>query len=98
MKECEECKEKLGIFEGYYHSALGKNNFLCSSCFDKVSLRVEKWSEFVLSNSFNNEASKNNLQLNWNNVLKGFNQIQRMTGNALNQMQKMVDEVLNQKI
>ncbi len=48
---------KLGMFEGYCHPVMGKNNLLCSSCYDKISLSVEKWREFVLSNSFNNETA-----------------------------------------
>jgi hypothetical protein len=58
MKDCKECGKKLGIFGGYIHPTLGKNYLLCNRCFDQVSDSVEKWKEFVLSNSFNNNASK----------------------------------------
>ena len=53
MKECEECGKKLGILKGYHHPTMGKKYYLCSKCWDHVSYSVEKWKEFVISNSFN---------------------------------------------
>ncbi|UCD13067.1 MAG: hypothetical protein JSW60_05765 [Thermoplasmatales archaeon] len=81
MVECEECGTKLGILEGYRHPTMGKKHLLCSPCFDQVSESVEKWGEFVLSNSFNMGASKSNSQQDWENMLTSFNQIQNMFDN-----------------
>ena len=53
MKECEECGKNLGILKGYFHPTMGKKHYLCSKCWDHVSYSVEKWKEFVISNSFN---------------------------------------------
>jgi hypothetical protein len=47
MKECMECGRNLGIMEGYRHPTLGKDNLLCSHCFDTVFEDVEKYREFV---------------------------------------------------
>ena len=59
MKKCIECGKKLGIIEGYQHPTMGKNHLLCSSCFDSVSLSVERWSEVILPyvGFFNKETS-----------------------------------------
>ena len=59
MKFCEECGKKLGYFEGYYHPALGKEYFLCRSCFDVIYKSVEEWRKFVISNSFDNNGISN---------------------------------------
>jgi hypothetical protein len=48
MKECVECGKKLGIIESYRHPTMGRDNLLCSDCFDTVSISVEKWSKFIL--------------------------------------------------
>ena len=53
MKECEECGKKLGIVEGYQHPTMGRKHLVCSNCFDQVSESVEKWAEFVKTNSIN---------------------------------------------
>ena len=82
MVECKECGTKLGILEGYRHPTMGKGHLLCSKCFDQVSESVEKWKEFVLSNSFNKSACKSNSQRDWKNMLTGFNQIQNMFNNV----------------
>jgi hypothetical protein len=47
MKECMECRKNLGIMEGYRHPTMGKDNLLCSKCFDTVFESVEKYREFV---------------------------------------------------
>ena len=47
MKECVECRKKLGIIEGYRHPTMGKEYLLCSNCFDTVFESVEKYKEFV---------------------------------------------------
>jgi hypothetical protein len=84
MTNCDECNKKLGIFEGYRHPTLGKKYFLCSPCYDQVSESVKKWGNFVVSNSFNTESSKNNLRLNWGMIATRFNQIERMNPNVFN--------------
>jgi hypothetical protein len=59
MKECMKCGKKLGIIEGYRHPTMGKDYLLCNSCFDTVSVSVEKWSEVVSQyvGFFNKESS-----------------------------------------
>ena len=47
MKECVECGKNLGIMEGYRHPTMGKDNLICSHCFDSVFKSVEKFREFV---------------------------------------------------
>lgn len=61
MKFCEECGKKLGFFESYRHPVMGKDYFLCSSCFDVIYKSVEKWRKFVISNSFNNGISNKDM-------------------------------------
>jgi hypothetical protein len=47
MKECVECGKNLGIIEGYRHPTMGKDDLLCSHCFDTVFVSVEKYREFI---------------------------------------------------
>jgi len=82
MTECEECGKKLGIVEGYQHPTLGKKYLLCSPCFDKVSDSVEKWKNFVLSNSFNNNSSKTKSKLNWKKIKTNFTKVRKIFDNA----------------
>jgi len=78
MVECKECGTKLGILKGYRHPTMGKKHLLCSPCFDQVSESVEKWREFVLSNSFNMNASKSNSHVDWKKITPSFTQIHNM--------------------
>jgi hypothetical protein len=59
MKGCMECGKNLGIMEGYYHPTMGKEYFLCSTCFDTVMDSVEKYREFITPyiGFFNKETS-----------------------------------------
>ena len=66
MVDCEECNKKLGILEGYRHPALGKRFLVCGKCFTKVYEDMERWRRFYLSNSFNAESSKIDIQEAWN--------------------------------
>ena len=75
MKKCEECGKKLGILGGYCHPTLGTSHILCSPCFNQVSESVEKWREFVLSNSFNMRPSKNDSQLYWKKIIPNITRI-----------------------
>ena len=54
--------KKLGILQGYNHPALGKRFLVCGNCFDKVKGDLEGWSKFCLSDSFNIESSKIDIQ------------------------------------
>jgi hypothetical protein len=47
MKACVECGKNLGIIEGYRHPTMGKDNLLCSKCFDTVFESVEKYRGFI---------------------------------------------------
>lgn len=73
MIECEECGKIMGIFEGYRHLTMGRKHSLCSNCFDQVNESVNKWREFFLQNNFNNNMSKNNIEMNWKNVVLQLN-------------------------
>ena len=75
MIKCEECGKKLGIIEGYRHPTMGKKYLLCSSCFDNVEISVEKWREFVMSNSFNKRSSKSSLKLGWKKTIPSLPQL-----------------------
>jgi len=66
MVSCEECDKKLGILEGYRHPALGIKFLVCGKCFNKVDEDMERWSKFCLSDSFNAESSKIDIQEAWN--------------------------------
>ena len=72
MIKCEECGKNLGIFGGYQHPTFGKKHLLCSLCFDQVSESVEKWGEFVLSNSFNVKTPKINSKVPQININPNF--------------------------
>ncbi len=54
-----ECGKKLGFIEGYRHPTKGKENLLCSQCFDSVNENVEKYREFIApySDFFDNETT-----------------------------------------
>jgi hypothetical protein len=66
MTDCEECKNKLGILEGYDHPALGKKFLVCGKCFVTVDKSMQRWSKFCLSDSFNAESTKIDIQDAWN--------------------------------
>jgi len=78
MNECSECGKKMGLLEGYRHPTMGKKYLLCSSCFNQVEESVVRWQAFVLSNSFNKEASNNNFK----NILK-FENLNRLSKRIL---------------
>ena len=83
MKRCNECRKKLGFWEGYRHPAMGKKHLVCWPCFERVEESVKKWRDFVLSNSFNNGSSKNGLQLNLKNKLTSFFQLRKKSDKVL---------------
>jgi hypothetical protein len=62
MSKCIECGKMIGIFGSYRHPVYGKNKYVCVNCFNMIDNMLEKWTEFILSNSFNNE--KTNIKLN----------------------------------
>jgi len=79
MVFCEECGKKLGIIEGYKYPTLGKNFLLCSLCFDEIFVSVEKWKEFVLSNSLNSDFNTKNYEF----TLKIINYKSKVKRNSL---------------
>jgi hypothetical protein len=81
MVECEECNKKLGILEGYSHPALGTRFSVCGNCFDKVDESMERWSKFCLSNSFNAESSKIDIQDAWNKNISNDPPLQKWFNN-----------------
>jgi hypothetical protein len=78
MKKCEECGKKLGILKGYIHPTMGKKHHLCSPCYNQVSYSVEKWREFVLSNSFKATPSKNKTWAELKRIKPNFKKAQNM--------------------
>ena len=81
MTDCEECNNKLGILEGYYHPALGKRFLVCGGCFVIVDESMQRWSKFCLSNSFNSESSKIHIQDEWNKNISNNLQLQKWFSN-----------------
>ena len=66
MVDCEECNKKLGILEGYRHPVLGTRFLVCGKCFDKIDEDMKRWNKFCLSDSYNAESSKIDIQDAWN--------------------------------
>jgi len=84
MKECVECGKNLGIMEGYRHPTLGKDNLLCSNCFDIVFESVEKYREFVTPyiDFFNKESSTiDDMQKIGVNITKSIKKMQNRVSN-----------------
>ena len=69
MVNYKECEKKLGILNGYRHPVLGKRFLVCGKCYTKVEEDIVKWSKFCLSDSFNLESSKIDIQEEWNKNL-----------------------------
>ena len=66
MVDCEECDKKLGILQGYQHPVLGKRILVCGECFNKIDEDMRRWNKFCLSDSFNAESPKIDMQEAWN--------------------------------
>jgi len=84
MKECMECGKNLGIMEGYRHPTMGKDNLLCSKCFDTVFESVEKYREFVSPyiGFFNKESSTiADIQKIGENISKNIKKMQNRASN-----------------
>jgi len=79
---CEECGKALGFFRCYQHPIMGKKHALCSTCFDQVNASVSKWQEFVLQNSFNNQISNINSDLNCKNITPNLKQTRNILKNV----------------
>lgn len=77
MVHCEECRKKLSVLQGYKHPALGKRFPVCRNCYDMVSRNMEKWSKFCLSDSFNKESSKIEIQDAWSTNLSRESKLQK---------------------
>lgn len=73
MVECEECRKKLGVFEGYHHPTLGRKHLLCSPCFEQVNESVSRWRDFLLANTFNVNISGNNSNVSLKKILPDIN-------------------------
>ena len=81
MVDCEECDKKLGILEGYRHPALGIKFLVCGKCFNKVDEDMKRWSKFCLSDSFNPESSKIDIQEAWNKNISNDPPLQKWFNN-----------------
>jgi len=77
MVDCEECDKKLGILQGYHHPALGKRFLVCGECFNKIDEDMRRWSNFCLSDSFDIESLKINMQEAWNKNISNDLPLQR---------------------
>jgi hypothetical protein len=71
MVECVECGKRLGFFR-YYHPVLGKKSMVCGPCLLRVDESVVRWSDFVLSNSFNPESSTSTSRVDWSSLFNKF--------------------------
>jgi len=79
-----ECGKNLGIMEGYRHPTMGKDNLLCSKCFDTVFESVEKYREFVSPyiGFFNKESSTiADIQKIGENISKNIKKMQNRASN-----------------
>ena len=88
MKECVECRKKLGIIEGYRHPIMGKDHLLCSSCFDTISASVNKYMEFISPyvGFFNKQTSTiDDIQKIGENIKKMQNKIDNFRTHETNQ-------------
>jgi hypothetical protein len=86
MKECMECGKNLGTIKGYRHPTMGKDNLLCSNCFDTVFESVEKYREFVspYMGFFNKETSTiDDIQNIGKNIAKNIKKMQNRVSNLL---------------
>ena len=77
MKYCYECGKKVSFFNSYYHPAIGEKAIVCSKCFDRIEESMEKYCDFILSESIDKEQEQSwNIAsiklkiLNWWNHIK----------------------------
>jgi uncharacterized protein (DUF1810 family) len=87
MVNCEECDKKLGILKGHRHPALGTRFLVCGKCFNKVYEDMERWSTFCLSDSFNIESSKIDIQEAWNKNIDNDPLLQKWFQNLWNKLE-----------
>ena len=80
MSKCVECGKNLGFLKGFSHPTLGKNNYLCSSCFDTVFESVEEYKSFISPyiGFLKVEASNNSNRLNITDISEQFTHTMHM--------------------
>ena len=91
MVYCEECNTKLGILQGYRHPVLGTRFLVCGNCYDEVYGDMERWSTFCLSDSFNAESSKIDIQDAWNKNIDNDPLLQKWFRNLWNTLESNLE-------
>ena len=91
MVNCEECDKKLGILQGHSHPALGTRFLVCRKCYDKIDEDMERWSKFYLSDSFNVESSKIDIQEAWNKNIDNDPLLQKWFRNLWNKLESNLE-------
>ena len=71
MKKCYECGKELKFWEGYYHPALGKEELVCSECFNILVESMGKYRNFIIG-EFKQDEQTSNI-INSNIKLRFFN-------------------------
>jgi hypothetical protein len=87
MVKCEECDKKLSILQGYRHPALGKRFLVCRKCFCKIDEDMQRWRKFYLSNSFNAESPRIDIQDAWNKNISNDPLLQKWFRNLWNKLE-----------
>lgn len=84
MKECMECRKKLGFLNYYRHPTMGEEYVVCGECFDTVYESVEKYREFISPyiGFFNEDTSVRE-------------DIQKFTRNLTKNIKKMCNGTIN---
>ncbi len=91
MVDCEECGKKLSILQGHRHPALGTRFLVCRKCFCKIDEDMERWRKFYLSNSFDVESSKIDIQDAWNTNIDNDPLLQKWFRNLWNTLESNVE-------
>ena len=91
MVNCEECDKKLGFLQGYRHPALGTRFLVCRKCFCIIDEDMERWRKFYLSNSFDVDSSKIDIQDAWNKNIDNDPLLQKWFRNLWNTLESNLE-------
>ena len=91
MVDCEECGKKLNILQGHRHPALGTRFLVCRKCFCIIDEDMERWRKFYLSNSFDVDSSKIDIQDAWNKNIDNDPLLQKWFRNLWNTLESNLE-------